>query len=344
MKSLHSAERHLENTRLLVFSGQDQISHRRVADIAEFFHSGDVLVVNRSATLPSSFRRHVKRTQAEIEIRLAAFQGPDPTDLTHWQAISFGAGDWRMATEDRGPAPRLAAGDQIWIAENLQAEVVAVQQQRILSLRFISPDLLPALYQHGQAIQYSYHHQPLQIWDQQTIFSGPPISVEPPSAGFAFSWELMFRLRDKGVKILTLLHSAGLSSTGDSNLDQALPLNEWYEIPSETVRAIHSAKSHGHRVVALGTTVLRALESAASTGHLQAGVGISSLKIKPGYRFRVINALVTGMHEPGSSHMQILDALYPMPLIEQGYTEADQLGYRGHEYGDLSFLDCQICV
>lgn len=344
MKTVHSAERLFENTRLLVFSGQDQISHRRVAEIGSFLQTGDVLVINRSATLPSSFRGRVQRTQAEIEIRLAAFQGPDPTDLSSWQAISFGSGDWQIPTEDRGPAPELRAGDQILIAENLQAEVLEVQQKRIIRLRFISPDLMSALYQHGQAIQYAYHHQPLQIWDQQTIFSGPPISVEPPSAGFAFSWELMFKLRAKGVQIVTLLHSAGLSSTGDPLLDQALPLNEWYEIPTETVSAIQTAKASGHRVVALGTTVLRALESAASSGHLQAGQGISSLKIKPGYRFRVINALVTGMHEPGSSHMRILDALYPMSLIERGYAEAAQLGYRGHEYGDLSLLDCRACA
>lgn len=355
MKAASTSQRFFENTKLLVFSGsvqanaenKGQISHQELKDIKDQLKAGDVLVVNRSATLPASFRGKVVRSGAEVEIRLAAFQGPSSQDLSGWQAISFGAGDWRQPTEARGPAPSLEAGDRIEIGPELWAEIEKVEQKRILSLRFVTPAqiaLLPQLYQHGKPIQYAYHEAPLAVWDQQTIFSGPPISVEPPSAGFAFTWELLFALREQGVVIAPLLHSAGLSSTGDPDLDSVLPLNEWYDIPAATVTAVQTARRNQHRVVALGTTVLRALESAAQGGQLEAGPGLSALKISPGYRFQVVNALVTGMHEQGSSHMRILDALYPLAMIEQGYKEAEERGYRGHEYGDLSFLNCQACA
>ena len=180
----------------------------------------------------------------------------------------------------------------------------------------------------------------MEIWDQQTLFSGPPISAEPPSASFQFTWNLVFELQKKGVRLAHLLHSAGISSTGDPQLDRLLPLPEWYEIPEETVNLVQEAKENGNRVVALGTTVLRALESAATEGQLNPGKGMAAMKITPGYRFQWVDALITGMHEPGSSHMKILDSLCSLSLIEQGYSEAISKGYRGHEYGDVSLLNC----
>ncbi len=345
------AERYYEKTRLLVFSEQAQIRHERVSDIVERFATGDVLVVNRSATLPSSFtaRLGTRKEDEAFEIRLAAFQGPDPRTPLHWQAIAFGAGDWRQTTETRGAPPVLNRGDILYLGddpaeETLTARIERVEEGRLLTLAFIAPTdsaaLIQAMYRHGKAIQYAYHKAPLQSWDQQTLFSGPPVSVEPPSASFALTWELLLALREKGVHIQTLLHSAGISSTGSEDLDQRLPLPEWYQIPEATVTAIQKAREEGKRVVAWGTTVMRALESATQKGTLEAGEGMAHLQIRPGYRFRVVNALVTGMHEPEASHMHILKALCPLKQLQQGYLEAARKAYRGHEYGDLSLLSC----
>lgn len=355
LQTVTTAERLYDNTRLLVFDGPQAIQHRYMADFAESFQAGDVLVVNRSATLPASFWGHVQRSfralpqgqPAPLEIRLAAFQGPDPSQPLYWQAIAFGAGDWRQPTESRGKPPLLEPGDLIRFGNDLRAHVLQVEHERLLTLRFDSENLLPALYAHGRPIQYAYHTQPLEVWDQQTLLSGPPISVEPPSASFALSGALLQRLQARGVKLLPLLHSAGLSSTGDATLDAQLPLAEWYDIPADTVAHLQIARSQGRRVVAMGTTVMRALESAAQHTHAFALgtehkrlTGLSRLKVRPGYRFQVVNALVTGMHEPESSHMHILKTLCPLALIQQGYQEAAQLGYRGHEYGDLSLVNC----
>src|SRR3990167_10696598 len=127
MKAATTSQRFFEQTKLLVFSNEALIQHGRLADFHAQLKAGDLLVVNRSATLPSSFRGKVARSGAEVEIRLAAFQGPSPQDLSRWQAISFGAGDWRLPTELRGPAPSLETGDRIHIGPPLYAEVEKVE-------------------------------------------------------------------------------------------------------------------------------------------------------------------------------------------------------------------------
>lgn len=340
MKAANTSKRQFEQTKLLVVNGKNQRTHTNLKQIADFFESGDVLVVNHSATMPSSFRGHLERTNEFIEIRLAAFQGPSATQLHHWQAISFGEGDWRQPTEERAPAPTLQVGDILYFGEELQAKVEAIREERILDIQFISPSLLRSLYKYGKPIQYSYHQEDLAIWDQQTIFSGPPISVEPPSAAIQFNWELLIKLREKGVKIASLLHSAGISSTGDSELDKQLPLNEWYEIPQKSVDIIQEAQRNNKKVIALGTTVLRALESSLHQEELTAGTGLASIKIQPGFAFKHINALITGIHEPQSSHIKILYSLCSKDAIQQGYQEASHLGYMNHEYGDLSLISC----
>lgn len=336
----YTAERHGENTRLLVFQDAS-IQHHHMADLVELLDPQDVLVVNRSATLPASFQARLTRTKEAFELRLAAFQGPSPHQPLYWQAIALGAGSWRDTTEARGPAPAFQAGDYLQLGEDLFAHVLQVEHQRLLRLRLESKNLWAALYRQGQPIQYAYHAQPLEIWDQQTLFSGPPLSVEPPSASFAMTAQLWQRLKQRGVKVVSLLHSAGLSSTGDAEVDKLLPLAEWYHIPPETVTAIAQAKQKHQRVVALGTTVMRALESAVDPqGRLVSGEGLSRLHIRPGHPFQVVNSLITGMHEPGSSHMYILKSLCALDLIQKGYQEAQQQGYRDHEYGDLSWVDC----
>ena len=180
-----TATRHGEQTRLLVFPARDRFEHATVRELEAYVHPGDVLVVNRSATLPSSFRGHLTGSGEFVELRLAAFQGADARQLEHWLAVAFGAGDWRQPTEAWGPAPVIENGDVLWFGPDLQARVNQVWQGRLLDIHFLSPALLPNLYRHGKPIQYAYHDAELALWDQQTLFSGPPISAEPPSASLS---------------------------------------------------------------------------------------------------------------------------------------------------------------
>jgi S-adenosylmethionine:tRNA ribosyltransferase-isomerase len=141
------------------------------------------------------------------------------------------------------------------------------------------------------------------------------------------------------VAIAWLTHAAGLSATGDPAIDQALPLPERYEIPAETVAAIARARAQGGRVIAVGTTVVRALEGAVAThGSLRPGQGVTDLLIGPNFRPSVIDGLLTGMHEPASSHFRMLQAFAPRALLDASWAEATRLGYRGHELGDTCLI------
>ncbi|MCB0361262.1 MAG: S-adenosylmethionine:tRNA ribosyltransferase-isomerase [Bdellovibrionales bacterium] len=335
MNPARTSRRYFDETKLLVLERNDEVKHQYFGQLNEHLNPGDVLVFNRSATLPSSFSGRLERTQQVVELRLAAFQGPEIRQPQNWLAILFGEGDWRQPTEERSQPPPVVEGDLIFISEELRAEILEVRWNRLLRIKFQSQNLVRDLYNMGKPIQYSYHQEPLEVWDQQTIFSGPPISVEPPSASFQFSWKQLLELREKGVEVTTLLHGAGISSTGNSRLDQLLPLSEWYQVPLSTMRKIESVREIRKKVVAVGTTVLRALQSVYENQKLE---GLTSLKIKPETQLAYANALLTGMHEPESSHMELLFSFSPREQILRGYQEANALSYRAHEYGDLALL------
>lgn len=338
MRSAESSRRELAETKMLVLSAQGEVRHERVKDLLAEFGPGDLIVVNRSGTLPASLRGTVGAGGPALELRLAASQsGPD---LREWIAFAFGAGDWRIPTEERGAPPPVAVGDTL-VFDGLEAHVGEVAAGRLLRIRFTPPadgDLVTALYRAGKPIQYSYLREELCVWDQQTIFAGPPLSVEPPSAGFPLTWELVLALRARGVRLASLLHGAGISSTGSPALDALLPLREWYEVPARTATLVNRARTQGKRVLAVGTTVLRALESAVRDGRVTADQGLTSLRIAPSSRIHAVTDLLTGMHEPGTSHLDIVGAFAGRAVLNQGYAEAEARGYRGHEYGDVSLV------
>jgi S-adenosylmethionine:tRNA ribosyltransferase-isomerase len=159
-----------------------------------------------------------------------------------------------------------------------------------------------------------------------------------PSAGRVLRVPLLRALRKKGVAIATVTHAAGLSSTGDPALDAALPLPELSLIPETAVAAVEEAKGRGGRVVAVGTTVVRALEGAHREGRLRAGANRTDLRIGLGFRPRVVAGLLTGLHEPGESHFELLQAFAPRPLLESAIAHARDEGYLGHEFGDASLI------
>ena len=162
--------------------------------------------------------------------------------------------------------------------------------------------------------------------------------MEAPSAAFPLTWHRVLELEKGGIAFASLTHSAGISSTGDAALDRLLPLPEWFDVPAGTARAINSAKDRARRVVALGTTVVRAIESSIHLGRVVPRSGVTRLKIGTDHPPKVVDGLITGMHEEGTSHVQLMRAFCDESLVERAYVEAEELGYRGHEYGDLSLL------
>src|SRR5205823_9552386 len=139
-------------------------------------------------------------------------------------------------------------------------------------------------------------------------------------------WQLLLDLRQRGVRIAAITHAAGLSSTGDPALDAALPLPERFEVPQATVDAVSKARTDGGRVVAVGTSAVRALEGAAAQhrGELRAGAGETDLLLGPGYRPRVADGLLTGVHETTASHYALLQAFAPRSLLARATEHADR--------------------
>jgi len=255
----------------------------------------------------------------------------------------FGSGDWQLPTESRTKIPTLKSGDRLCFGAGLQAEIVghSAESERFVEIKFLAgeADLLHKIYQAGRLIQYSYHQQELDLWDGQTIFAGKPIALEAPSASFMLTWEMVLDLQNQGVQVVPLMHSAGISSTGEERLDALLPLPEYYDIPEESAAVINRAKQEKRRVIALGTSVTRALESAADgDGNVRPGNGIATMLLTPSYQRKIVTGLVTGMHEDGTSHLQLLQSFAPWKLIENAYSKAKQLGYLWHEYGDSCLI------
>jgi S-adenosylmethionine:tRNA ribosyltransferase-isomerase len=329
---------HPEAGRLLHLApATGRISDKRVEHLPELLRAGDLLVVNDAATLPASLHGRTEEG-APLELRLLTQE-----EQGTWLAVLFGAGDWRQRTEDRPPPPVLPVGTRLLLG-SLTARVVDVlpPSPRLLRVAFDAQGaaLWAGLYRSGRPVQYSYLSGPLALWHIQTSYAARPWAAEAPSAGLPLTWALLLELRRRGVRFASLTHAAGLSSTGDATLDAALPRPERFDIPASTVEAIHSTRASGGRVVAVGTTVVRALEgrAAQSGGTLTPGEGVTDLLLGPGFVLRVVDGLLTGVHEPTTSHHTLLQAFAPLPLLRQAAKLAEELGYLGHEFGDSCLI------
>ena len=175
-----------------------------------------------------------------------------------------------------------------------------------------------------------------------TKIAANPIAFESPSAGFALDWRTLKGWRERGVGFATLSHAAGLSSTGDAALDRRLPFDEFYRIPEACASAIAAAKSRSGRVIAIGTSVVRALESAANADRtVSAGQGRASGRIARGSRLRVVDAVLTGVHQPGESHYELLRAFADDRVLDRVRAVFEERNYRAHEFGDSLLIERQ---
>jgi S-adenosylmethionine:tRNA ribosyltransferase-isomerase len=322
------------------------LSHHLGTELPGLLAPGDVLVVNDAATLPASLAGHADGI-GPIELRLI------DENAGAWRAVVFSAGSWRVPTERRPPPPDLPPGTRLRFGGSmgggssggvLSATVEAHLEPspRLLVVRFdqVGAAFWSGLYRMGRPVQYSYVNGPLQLWHVQNRYAARPWAAEAPSAGFLLTAELLAALSRRGVEVVSLTHAAGLSAVGDAAIDAALPLEERFEIPSACVTAITRARAAGGRVVAVGTSVVRALESRAleANGAVLAGGGRTTLRIGPGFRLRVVDGLLTGIHDPSASHFALLEALAPRPLLDRAFQAAERAGYLEHEFGDVCLL------
>jgi S-adenosylmethionine:tRNA ribosyltransferase-isomerase len=328
--------------RLLAADAQGAMRHLPRAGLASLFRPGDLVVANDAATLPASLHGVHCPSGEQIEIRLAGWISAG--DPTRFLAVAFGAGDWRTRTEDRPPPPPLARGDRLALGPLSAAVLHTLGHPRLFALRFEHDrvTVLAGLARHGRPVQYAHVPQPLALWDVWTPIAAEPAAFEPPSAGFALDWHTLAAWRQHGVGFATITHAAGLSSTGDPALDRLFPFDEPYRIPHSTVVAIVAARATARRVIAIGTTVVRALECAANTdGRVQGGEGVARGRIGLRTRLRVVDAIVTGVHEPGTSHFELLRAFAGDALLDSMSAGLGEQAYLAHEFGDSVLIERQ---
>jgi len=329
------------DAKLLVVLADGRISHAPRSRLVEYLWPGDLVIANDAATLPASLHGVHAPSGAAIEVRLAG-RRPSAASGTAFVAIVFGAGDFRTRTEDRPAPPALAPGDRLALGPLAATVEALLDHPRLVSLRFDAEgsSVWAGIARHGRPIQYAHLAGALALWDVWTPIASVPVAFEPPSAGFALDWAAIRAMRARGVELAALTHAAGVSSTGDEDLDRRLPFDEAYEIPDSTASAIRRARSRGGRIVAVGTTVVRALEHAARrTGVVVAGQGVANQRLGPFSRLRAVDTLLSGTHEPGSSHYQLLRAFVDDATLAGVSAALDAAGYRTHEFGDSMLIE-----
>jgi S-adenosylmethionine:tRNA ribosyltransferase-isomerase len=247
-----------------------------------------------------------------------------------------------VPTEARGAPPPLTVGAELCFGHGLSARVQAVDpaSPRLLYITFDQQGerLWQALYRAASPITYAYLQAPLALWDVQNAYAARPWAVELPSAGKPLRFETLFRVAARGVTLAQVTHAAGLSSTGEAALDARLPIAERYELTEENAARLRKTRAQGGRIVAVGTSVTRALEAASMSGTLRAGSERTDLRLGPSSRLRTCAGLLTGLHEPGTSHFSLLEAFASRALLERSFRHAEQQGYLQHEFGDSCLI------
>jgi S-adenosylmethionine:tRNA ribosyltransferase-isomerase len=298
------------------------VRHSRFDRLGEHLGPGDLLVVNTSRTLPAGVRARRQGGEA-VQLR------PCVRRQRAWDAL---------AVEPGPPFANvpLVLGETLRIGE-AHARVLGRRGDIPLlwRLELDADDDLDLILREGDPIRYSYVPEPVPLHNYQTVYASRPGSAETPSAGRHFTWQLLTGLRRAGVGLAEIVLHTGLSSYQDDELDAENRLfEEWFEVSAEAAQAVEGAS----RVIAVGTTVVRALESAAPSGRVAPARGWTTLAIGPGRPPRVVDSLLTGLHEPHASHFDILRALVPEPLLSRAYREAVDRGYLWHEFGDAALI------
>ncbi len=322
-----------DKVRLMVINRTtQQVEHTRFDNLAHFLRPGDLLVFNTSRTLPAAIDGCEVPNGSCMQVRLAQHL-PDDS----WLAL--------LLCQQGNPfSCGLQTGMEIDFGQGLSGKVYDRDEHipRLWKLRFSKSgtELMDLLYRLGHPIRYEYVSAPWDLDYYQTVYAKEPGSAEMPSAGRAFTWKLLFDLKRWGVETAHILLHTGLSSYMDDELDALhLASEEEYFISEKAAQKINQTHQQGGRVIAVGTTVVRALESVADeTGKVEAGHGYTRLHITAKHKLKTVDGLLTGLHEPEASHLDLLTAFLPAQNIREAYENAVQQHYLWHEFGDLNLI------
>ncbi len=311
-----------DEVRMLV-SDNEILTHARFRDLPGFLRPGDLVVVNNSSTLSAALDARYRGEPIVLHFSTWLDDGGWVVELRAPEGVPFTAATPEPGARVELPgavarlrAPWLPPAARLWIAD-LTVDV---------------PDLMA---RHGRPITYSYVTQRWSPDYYRTVFGREPGSAEMPSAGRPFTDTLVTDLVSAGITVAPITLHTGVSSpeTGEP------PSPERYEVSPTTARLVNAAHATGGRVVAVGTTVTRALESAADpSGRVHPASGWTNLILSAARPARTVDALITGWHEPGASHLHLLEAVAGAHRVETAYRAALDTGYLWHEFGDTALL------
>jgi len=318
---------------MVVHRATGQIEHRLFRDVGEYLRPGDLLVANQTRVIPARLHGRKAGTGGKVELLLLARR-----DEQTWEALAGGKG--------LRPGLRIEfAGGQI------AAEIVAETESGGRLVRFDRP-IEPLLDELGEVPLPPYVHEPLANRDRyQTVYARIEGSSAAPTAGLHFTPELLLELRRMGVELAFLTLHIGLDTfrpVKEEEVEAHQIHTEWFELPAPAAEQINRARLEGRRVIAVGTTAVRALESAACSCSpngescglqtVAACAGRTDLFIYPGYRFRVVEAMITNFHLPRSTLLMLVSAFAGRELILRAYEEAIRERYRFYSFGDAMLL------
>ncbi|MEL6163282.1 MAG: S-adenosylmethionine:tRNA ribosyltransferase-isomerase [Cyanobacteria bacterium J06628_3] len=321
-----------DEVRLIVVNrNSGKVQHSRFDHISEFLSPGDLLIFNTSRTLPASLSGCDNSLNKCLEIRLAQHLADDS-----WLAL--------LLCNQENPFACIQQGMNLDFGEGLTATVENRDTHipRLWKIRFSKSgtQFMDLIYRLGNPIRYEYVSEPWDLDYYQTVYAKEPGSAEMPSAGRAFTWKLLFDLKRQSIETAQIVLHTGLSSYMDDELDALHPASEEeYFISDIAAQKINRTRQEGGRIIAVGTTVVRALESAVDTnGLIKPQHNYTRLHICAEHQLRAVDGLLTGMHEPEASHLDLLTAFLPAEQIRVAYEDAVERGYLWHEFGDLNLI------
>jgi S-adenosylmethionine:tRNA ribosyltransferase-isomerase len=325
-----------DEVRLMVsYRATGRVEHARFRDLPNYLDAGDVLVINTSGTLNAALEAS-RADNLQLELHLSTHLPADLWIVELRQPVKGSTQPFYEAIA--GETLRLPGGAMATLHAPYAIDRATLPagpvRLWIATLQLPMP-LLPYLEAYGFPIRYSYVRREWPIEYYQTVYATEAGSAEMPSAGRAFTPELLTRLVARGVLVVPLVLHTGVASLEDHEP----PYEEFYRVPPDTARVLNSARAAGRRIVAVGTTVVRALETVTDEqGIVHPGEGWTRLVITPERGIRLANALLTGLHEPRATHLAMLEALAGREHLKIAYAEALRQGYLWHEFGDLHLI------
>ena len=316
-----------DHSRLMVLDrSDDSIAHKHFYDVIDYLNPGDVLVINYTRVIPARLLGERVPSGGACEVFLLKQLAPK-----RWETLVR-------------PGKKLRPGAQVSFGGGRLVATIAETTDaggRIVDFECDGP-FEAALDALGEMPLPPYIHEKLADRERyQTVYARAEGSAAAPTAGLHFTPELMERIRNKGVEIVPVLLHVGLGTfrpvKAEDIRDHEMH-SEYFEVTEEAAAKVNAAKDRKSRVIAVGTTSVRTLESAAENGRLVAKKGNTNIFIYPGYKYQLVDALITNFHLPGSTLIMLVSALYDREKILAAYETAVKEGYRFYSFGDAMLI------